>query len=152
MIFFQNLTIDLHSFFHYKSVIKSKFYKYSYVLVSFFFLRYDLFFIHILFLKLIYLAAWSQLQHMGSSSLLFCCSVAKLVQLFVTPQTIACQDPLSMGFPRQEYWSRLPFPSLGDLPDPRIEPASPGIKPGFPASATWSFSHWTTREVSWGVF
>ena len=40
-----------------------------------------------------------------------------LVQLFATPQTVACQAPLSMGFSRQEYWSRLPFPSPGDLPD-----------------------------------
>ena len=47
------------------------------------------------------------------------------VQLFVTPQTVACQAPLSMGFPRQEYWSRLPFPPPGDLPDPRIKPESP---------------------------
>ena len=44
------------------------------------------------------------------------------VQLFVTPQTVACQAPLSMGFPRQEYWSRLSFPSPGNLPDPGIEP------------------------------
>ena len=39
--------------------------------------------------------------------------------------TVAHQAPLSMGFPRQEYWSGLPFPSPGDLPDPEIEPASP---------------------------
>ena len=47
------------------------------------------------------------------------------VQLFVTPWTVACQAPLSMGFPRQEYWSGLPFPSPGDLPSPGIEPTSP---------------------------
>ena len=46
------------------------------------------------------------------------------VQLFVTPWTVARQAPLSMGFSRQEYWSGLPFPSPGDLPDPGIEPAS----------------------------
>ena len=39
-----------------------------------------------------------------------------------TPQTVARQAPLSMGFSRQEYWSRLPFPSPGDLPDSRTEP------------------------------
>ena len=39
-------------------------------------------------------------------------------QLFVTPQTIACQVPLSMDFSRQEYWSGLPFSSPGDLPNP----------------------------------
>ena len=42
----------------------------------------------------------------------------------VTPWAIACQAPLSMGFSRQEYWSGLPFPSPGDLPDPRIQPTS----------------------------
>ena len=47
------------------------------------------------------------------------------VRLFVTPWTIAHQAPLSMGFPRQEYWSELPFPPPEDLPDPRIKPASP---------------------------
>ena len=44
---------------------------------------------------------------------------------------IAGQDPLSLGFPRQEYWSGLPFPSLGDLPDPGIEPAPPVLAGGF---------------------
>ena len=48
------------------------------------------------------------------------------VQLYVTPWTVAHQAPLSMGFPRQEYWSGLPCPSPGDLPDPRMEPLSPG--------------------------
>ena len=47
------------------------------------------------------------------------------VWLFETPWTVACQAPLSMGFPRQECWSGLPFPSPGDLPDPGIEPTSP---------------------------
>ena len=47
------------------------------------------------------------------------------VQLFATPWTVACQAPLSMGFSRQEYWSGLPCPPPGDLPDTGIEPASP---------------------------
>ena len=47
------------------------------------------------------------------------------VQLFVTPWTIVYQASPSMGFSRQEYWSGLPFPSPGDLPDPGIEPWSP---------------------------
>ena len=42
--------------------------------------------------------------------------VAQLCPILVTPWTVACQSPLSMGFPRQEYWNRLAFPSLGDLP------------------------------------
>ena len=47
------------------------------------------------------------------------------VQLFATPWTVACQAPLSMEFPSQEYWSGLPFSPPGALPDPGIEPASP---------------------------
>ena len=56
------------------------------------------------------------------------------VRLFVTPWTIAHQAPLSMGFSRQEYWSGLPFPPPGDLPDSGIEPAcllSPALAGGF---------------------
>ena len=47
------------------------------------------------------------------------------VGLFATPWTVAHQAPLSMGFSRQEYWSRLPLPSPGDLLDPEIESLSP---------------------------
>ena len=47
------------------------------------------------------------------------------VRLFATPWTIARQAPLSLGFSRQEYWSGLPCPPPGDLPDPGIEPRSP---------------------------
>ena len=47
------------------------------------------------------------------------------VQFFATPWTAARQAPWSMGFPRQEYWSGLPCPPPGDLPDPGIEPMSP---------------------------
>ena len=46
---------------------------------------------------------------------------------FVTPWTVARQAPLSLGFPRQEYWSGLPFLSPGDLPDPRVEPVPPAL-------------------------
>ena len=44
------------------------------------------------------------------------------------PWTVARQVPLPVGFPRQEYWSGLPFPSPGDLPDPGIEPGSPAFQ------------------------
>ena len=47
------------------------------------------------------------------------------VRLFATPCTAACQAPLPVGFPRQEYWSGLPFP---DPPDPGIEPGSPALQ------------------------
>ena len=50
------------------------------------------------------------------------------VQLFVTPWTVARQVPPSMGFSRQEYWSELPFPSPGDLPDPGIELRPPTLQ------------------------
>ena len=47
---------------------------------------------------------------------------------FATPWTVAYQASPSMGFSRQEYWSGLPFPSPGDLPDPGIEPGSPALE------------------------
>ena len=47
-----------------------------------------------------------------------------LVRLFATPWTVVHQAPLFMGFSRQEYWSGLPFPFPGDLPDPGIKPGS----------------------------
>ena len=56
------------------------------------------------------------------------------VQLFATLWTVAHQAPLSMGFPRQEYWSGLLFPLPGYLPDPGIEPVSlmtPALAGGF---------------------
>ena len=62
----------------------------------------------------------------GDQRRLHLCVYALLsfVQLFETPWTVAHQAPLSMGFPRQEYWSGLPFPSPRDLPNPEIEPWS----------------------------
>ena len=53
-----------------------------------------------------------------------CAQMLRCIQLFVTPWTVACQSFLSMGFSGQEYWSGLPFPSPGALPDPGIEPVS----------------------------
>ena len=50
------------------------------------------------------------------------------VRLFATPWIVAYQTSLSMGFSRQEYWSGLPFPSPGDLPDPGIEPGPPALE------------------------
>ena len=54
--------------------------------------------------------------------------VTKLCLTLATPWTVACQAPLSMGFSRQDYWSGLPFPSPGDLPNPGIEPRSPVLQ------------------------
>ena len=54
--------------------------------------------------------------------------VANLCLSLVTSWTVACWAPLSVGFLRQEYWSGLPFPSPGDLPDPGIESVSPALQ------------------------
>ena len=50
------------------------------------------------------------------------CFVLSCVRIFVAPRTVAHQAPLSLGFPRREYWSGSPIPTPGDLPDPGIEP------------------------------
>ena len=62
-------------------------------------------------------------SHSFSSVQLLSC-----VRLFATSRTVARQAPLSMGFPRQEYWNGLPFPSPGDLPNPGIGPRSPAVQ------------------------
>ena len=59
------------------------------------------------------------------------CLVSKSCPTLLQPWTVAPQVPLSMEFPRQEYWSGLPFPSPGDLPDLGIEPMSPELASGF---------------------
>ena len=60
------------------------------------------------------------------------------VRLFVTPWTVVHQTPLSVGFPRQEHRSGLPFPSPEDPPRPGIKPASPALAGGFfTTGATW---------------
>ena len=68
------------------------------------------------------------------------CESLSHVWLFAIPWTVALQAPLSMGFSRQEYRSRLPFPSPGDLPDPGTEPGSPTLQADF-------FYHWAAREA-----
>ena len=72
-----------------------------------------------------------------------CACVFSRIQLFVTPWTVAQQAHLSMGFPRQEYWSGLPFPPPGDLPHPGMEfmpPVSPTLAGEF-------FTSWAIREA-----
>ena len=66
-----------------------------------------------------------------------CAQSLSCVQLFETSWTVACQAPLSMGFPRQEYWSGLPFPPPGNLPSVGIEPESPA-SPELADSLPWS--------------
>ena len=63
-----------------------------------------------------------------------CVCIHSVMSDSATPWTVACQVPLSMEFSRQEYWSRLPFPSPGDLPYPGFKPtslASPALAVGF---------------------
>ena len=64
------------------------------------------------------------------------------VQFFVTPWTVALQDPLSMAFSRQGYWSGLPFPTLGNLSNPETEPTSSAL------ADSLSLSHWGSPSES----
>ena len=70
---------------------------------------------------------------------------------FVTLWTVARQAPLSMGFSRQEYWSGLPFPTPGDLPDPGIEPVSPVLAGRFLTTGRpgKDSTHNSTHTCSW---
>ena len=68
----------------------------------------------------------------------FVCQVTSVASDSATLWTIACQAPLSVEFSRQEYWSGLPCPPLGDLPNSGIEPTSPALaRRFFTTSATW---------------
>ena len=59
------------------------------------------------------------------------CLVAQLCPTLATPQTVACQAPMYMGFSRQEYWSGLPFSSPGYLPNQGIKSGSPALQVDF---------------------
>ena len=67
----------------------------------------------------------------------------------VTPQTVARQAPLPMGFSRQGYWSGLPFPSPGDLPDPGIRPGSPALQADSIATEPPWNPHYIIYEGYW---
>ena len=73
--------------------------------------------------------SWIQLMWLESldSDVCVCVCVFSRVWLFVTPWTVARQAPRSMGFPRQEHWSGLPFPPSEDLPNSGTEPESPAL-------------------------
>ena len=66
----------------------------------------------------------TELQNLRSRSTLVVVYSFVMSDSFAAPWTIACQAPLSMGFPRQEHWSGLPFPSLGGVPNPGVKPKS----------------------------
>ena len=100
-----------------------------------------------MFLELI----WGQINPFPQNYMCACVlSCFRFIQLFVTPWTVARQAPLSMGFSRLEYWSVLPYPPTGDLPNLGIETASlisPALAGGFfITSATWE-AH---RIMCWG--
>ena len=72
-----------------------------------------------------------------------CCAQSlSHVQLFATPWTVALPAPLSLEFPRQEYWSGFLFPSPGDLPDEGTEPTDPAL------TGRWVLYHCATRKPS----
>ena len=72
----------------------------------------------------VFILVMRKLRYQKFKSFVQCC-VLNWVGLFAVPWTVAHQAPLLMGFPRQKYWSGLPFPPPGDLPNPGIEPVSP---------------------------
>ena len=90
------------------------------------------------FASLIRVPNWT--SAISSLGLLSCFSC---VRLFATLRIVACQAPLSMEFPRQEYWSVLPCPPPRDLPDPGIKPMSLTLAGGVSTtSATWETCSW----------
>ena len=68
------------------------------------------------------------LRHKGPTGREGIVKLLSCVRLFATPWTVVYQAPPSMGFSRQEYWSGVPFPFPGDIPDPGIEPWSPALQ------------------------
>ena len=86
------------------------------------------------------------------SQIIVCVCVFSCVQLFVMPGTVLCQASLSMESSREEYWSRLPCPPPGDLPNPGMEPQSlmsPALTGWFfTPSATWEAPRYTTSQLS----
>ena len=87
-----------------------------------------------------------------SPTLVCMLSRSSCVWLLATPWPVTCHAPLSMEFPRQESWKRLPFPSPGDLPDPGIELQSPALQadtlPSEPPGKLWP-SNSTSGHISW---
>ena len=71
---------------------------------------------------------WESAERLPLGCCLCCYTVAQLCLTFATSWTVAHQAPLSVGIPRQEYWSRLSFPSPGYLPGPGIELTSPALQ------------------------
>ena len=102
-------------------------------------------------------AQCGQLLSTKTFSLFQSCLLAQLCLTLLWPY-VACQAPMSMEFPRQEYWSGLPIPSPGDLPNSGIEPGSPALADGFfttepPGKLFWQKTFLQTQflGVTWQV-
>ena len=78
---------------------------------------------------------------------MLCAYSLSRIRLFVTPWTVAHQAPLSMEFSKQEYWSRLPFPSTGDLPNLGTESGSPALQVD-----SLPLSHLGSPKKVWGDY
>ena len=87
--------------------------------------------------------SWTRLKRLSSS---MCAKLLQFCLLLVTPWTVALQAPLSLGFSRQEYWSGLPFPSPGYLPNPGIKPMS-AVAPALQVDSS-PLSHWGSPKGS----
>ena len=94
----------------------------------------------------------SRLECFFAVLLCVCMCVLSCVRLFAAPWTVAFQAPLTMAFSRQEYWSKSPFPPLGDLSHPGIQPLSPELAGGFfttaPSRKPWFSLYAKWREVA----
>ena len=104
-------------------------------------------------LKTVWTGLWYTVQVVVVFIYLLSC-----VQLFVSPWTVACQDPLSLEFSRQEYWSGWPFPFPGDLPNLGVRLRSPAWRvdslpsepPGKPQQTTGDLMAPESEEPAWG--
>ena len=94
---------------------------------------------------LIHRGALEHTQHHGVLLLLF--SHQDVSDCSATPWTVGHQGPLSMGFSRQGYWSKLPFPSPGDLPNPGTELVSPVLPDSWPLSHLGSLFKFSTQGL-----
>ena len=94
-------------------------------------------------------------SYLGTCLRVLCCAMFSHVQFFVSPWTIARQAPLSMEFSREEYWSGLPCPPPGDLPDPGIELTFPDLQADSLSLSHREAHHWHLgpgNSWEWGLF
>ena len=92
------------------------------------------------------------ISHCSAMCLVLVCSVVQLCPTLVTPWMVAYQAPLSVEFSKEEYWSRLPFHTPGDLPNPGIEPVSPALVGGFFTTELPGKSQSCTQQVLKKIF